>query len=205
MRAVEPRSDPGTRDRLVAAAADVLARDGLADSRVEDIAEAAGCSRAAAYYHFGSKAELASAVVTSVLDELAAAVAAAQTEGVPEAFVGAMLRTLEPHLPLARLLLAELPALVDPVEIERRGRAGLVAPVRAAFDAEVVAGRAPAMDTDVVAAALVRAVPDALLGAVLRGEHDPDLDHLERELTALVRRALSHQNPETSTSRGSNR
>jgi len=47
-----------TRERLLAAAADVFAERGYDGTRVADIAAAAGVSNGALYAHFGSKAEL---------------------------------------------------------------------------------------------------------------------------------------------------
>jgi AcrR family transcriptional regulator len=47
-----------TRRRLVDAATTVFARDGYAGSRVEDIATAAGVSRATFYLHFSAKIEV---------------------------------------------------------------------------------------------------------------------------------------------------
>jgi AcrR family transcriptional regulator len=47
-----------TRERLLAAAADVFAQRGYDGTRVADIAAAAGVSNGALYAHFGSKAEL---------------------------------------------------------------------------------------------------------------------------------------------------
>lgn len=52
-----------TRDRLLAAAADVFARDGYAGTRVAEIARAAQVSNGAMYAHFGSKAELLAAAL----------------------------------------------------------------------------------------------------------------------------------------------
>jgi AcrR family transcriptional regulator len=47
-----------TRERLLAAAADVFAERGYDGTRVADIAAAAGVSNGALYAHFGSKAQL---------------------------------------------------------------------------------------------------------------------------------------------------
>jgi AcrR family transcriptional regulator len=47
-----------TRERLLAAAADVFARRGYDGTRVADIAAEAGVSNGALYAHFGSKADL---------------------------------------------------------------------------------------------------------------------------------------------------
>jgi AcrR family transcriptional regulator len=52
-----------TRNRLLAAAADVFARRGYDGARVVDIAATAGVSNGALYAHFGSKAELLAAAL----------------------------------------------------------------------------------------------------------------------------------------------
>src|SRR5689334_1157045 len=52
-----------TRERLLAAAADVFAQRGYDGTRVADIAAAAGVSNGALYAHFGSKAELLAAAL----------------------------------------------------------------------------------------------------------------------------------------------
>ena len=52
-----------TRERLLAAAADVFARNGYGGTRVAEIASAAGVSNGALYAHFGSKAELLAAAL----------------------------------------------------------------------------------------------------------------------------------------------
>lgn len=54
-----------TREQLLAAAADVFARDGYDGTRVAEIARAAGVSNGALYAHFGSKAELLAAAVAA--------------------------------------------------------------------------------------------------------------------------------------------
>ncbi|MCB1028277.1 MAG: helix-turn-helix transcriptional regulator, partial [Microthrixaceae bacterium] len=56
--APRPRGRPGTsadtRDRLVAAAVEVFLERGYADTRVQDITEAAGFTTGALYAHFNS-------------------------------------------------------------------------------------------------------------------------------------------------------
>jgi TetR/AcrR family transcriptional regulator len=52
------RSDPGTRDRLLAAAASEFAARGFAGANIDRIAAAAGVTKAMIYYHFTSKADL---------------------------------------------------------------------------------------------------------------------------------------------------
>jgi AcrR family transcriptional regulator len=64
--------EPTTRDRLIAAAAEVFAEEGVAAARLEDIAARAGFTRGAFYWNFADKQELLyavlDAVATSALD-----------------------------------------------------------------------------------------------------------------------------------------
>src|SRR5579884_4031124 len=62
----KPSGDgPSTRDRLIAAAAEVFAEDGVAAARLEDIAARAGFTRGALYWNFADKQELLHAVLDS--------------------------------------------------------------------------------------------------------------------------------------------
>jgi TetR/AcrR family transcriptional regulator, transcriptional repressor for nem operon len=62
------------RQRILAAAGQCFAKAGFARTRIEDVAEAAGVSRALVYNHFGSKEELARQVCSHLLEEWSAAV-----------------------------------------------------------------------------------------------------------------------------------
>lgn len=65
-----------TRSALVSAARQLFAEQGYAGTGREEIAARAGVTRGALYHHFDSKADVFSAVVQSVDDELAARVVA---------------------------------------------------------------------------------------------------------------------------------
>ncbi len=60
---MRPTNTPLTRDRILAAAEDVLRRFGPAKATVVDVARALGVSHAAVYRHVASKAELRDLVV----------------------------------------------------------------------------------------------------------------------------------------------
>jgi AcrR family transcriptional regulator len=66
-----------TRAALLAAARELFAERGFADTGREDIAERAGVTRGALYHHFESKAAVAVAVLDALNDELVERVVAA--------------------------------------------------------------------------------------------------------------------------------
>ena len=75
-----PRRDDakaGPRRRVLAAAMEVFAREGYHAARMDAIAEAAGVSKGALYFHFPGKLPLFSALVDEFAAELGADVAAA--------------------------------------------------------------------------------------------------------------------------------
>jgi AcrR family transcriptional regulator len=58
-----------TRRRIVEAALAVFDRDGYVGARIEDVATAAGASRATFYLHFGSKLEVVRELLGPLVDE----------------------------------------------------------------------------------------------------------------------------------------
>src|SRR3954467_5011111 len=75
--AVEPRrrlKAEQRRELIVAAAAEEFGRNGHRDARMEDIARAAGVTKAVLYDHFPSKGALNAEVVSRASDDLVAAV-----------------------------------------------------------------------------------------------------------------------------------
>lgn len=71
-----PRSTGAqTRDRIVAAAAGVMAELGLANATTKEIAKASGCSEALLYKHFPDKGTLFAAVLAERFPPLAAELA----------------------------------------------------------------------------------------------------------------------------------
>lgn len=64
------RPDRGTRDRLMAVAEQLFARDGYESVSVRAINAAAGANPAAVHYHFGSKEALVSALLERRMDAL---------------------------------------------------------------------------------------------------------------------------------------
>ncbi len=76
MQAQPPRAPAveQRRLRILGAAAQCFAKSGFARTRIEEVALAAGVSRALVYNHFGSKEELARCVRDHMLDEWSSAV-----------------------------------------------------------------------------------------------------------------------------------
>lgn len=100
-----PRSDgAGTRDRLIAAAADVGAEVGLAAATLQEIARRAGVTATAVYNHFDSREALLHAAGVHSLRQLTDAV---QGSGV-DSFSSVAAAYLRPDMAGARRLLAEL-------------------------------------------------------------------------------------------------
>jgi len=62
------------RLRILGAAAQCFAKSGFARTRIDDVAQSAGVSRALVYNHFGSKEELARQVCDHLLDDWNSAV-----------------------------------------------------------------------------------------------------------------------------------
>src|SRR5581483_784590 len=131
--AVEPlrRMKPEERRALIVkAAAEEFGRRGHRDARMEDIAAAAGVTKAVLYDHFESKGELHAEVVTRASDELVATVAeAVVSETDPEVkFRKGLLTSFEviEQRPDVRTLL-----LGEPGADERVGKASMQAQQKA--------------------------------------------------------------------------
>jgi AcrR family transcriptional regulator len=58
------------RDEIVAGAADLFARNGIAATTVRDIGEAVGMLSGSLYHYFTSKEEIVDAIISSYLDDL---------------------------------------------------------------------------------------------------------------------------------------
>jgi len=79
---VQAHPDPANRSprvaqrrlRILGAAAQCFAKSGFARTRIDDVAQSAGVSRALVYNHFGSKEELARQVCDHLLEDWSSAV-----------------------------------------------------------------------------------------------------------------------------------
>lgn len=164
------------RERIAAAAHELIARGGYREAPVAAVAGRAGVATGTVYRHFPSKAELFSEVFRRASRREVDAVAAALSDGGVAAGVEAFARRALRARRLAWALLAEP---VDPaVEAERLS-------FRRAFrDAFAASLPSHVADRELVAAALVGAVGEALAGPLSPTAGARDEDAL---VAALVR------------------
>ncbi|MBX5440429.1 MAG: TetR family transcriptional regulator [Solirubrobacteraceae bacterium] len=175
------------RERVVAAARELIAAGGYRAASVAAVARRAGVATGSVYRHFPSKADLLVEVFRRASQREVDAVAAALAEGGVAAGVETFARRALRGRRLAWALLAEP---VDPaVEAER------LAFRRAFRDAFAAALPAHVADRELAAAALVGAVGEALVGPVSPTGAGHDEDALVAALVAFALRALSQEEP----------
>ena len=189
----QPAAD--TRDRLLAAAVEVLEAGGYRASSVAAIAERAGLATGTLYRHFASKADLFVEVFRVVAEqelvEMRQAAGATQTAGEE---LDAVVATFAARaLSRPRLAWALVYEPLDPaVDAQRIAYRREYSRLLAAFvRARVEGGELPDQDPDTTAAALVGAIVEALvspLAPVAGGNADPDA--VIEALTAFCRRAI---------------
>lgn len=188
--AVQARLDE-QRGAVVTAAIAQLSEHGYGGCSVAAVAARAGIAAGTVYKHFDSKADLVAevfrVVVTREVDAVRAAVAVTgspqeRAAAVIETFAGRALKAPR----LAYALLAEpVDPAVDALRLEFRTAfrdvvAGVVA-------AGVASGAIPPQNPQVVAAALVGAIGEALVGPLATDNRDPDT---VPTLIEFTRRAL---------------
>jgi AcrR family transcriptional regulator len=193
-RSAKPPDEP-TRERLLAAARDVLQRGGYATASVVAIAEQAGLSTGALYRHFDSKAELFVEVFRKAaageLDALNAA--ASRTESFAARLEAVVATYAKRALHNRRLAWALVYEPVDPlVDAERlvyrrnycRGMAALLR-------RGIAAGEIPEQNPELTAAALVGIIAETLVGPLspLGGEAVSEAE-IVASLLRLCRRAV---------------
>jgi AcrR family transcriptional regulator len=158
-----------TRERLLAAARELIEEGGYASASVAAIAERAGVASGTVYRHFASKAELFLEVFRAVCAGEERAMRAAADEAGPgavdrlEAVLATFARRALKNRRLAWALLAEP---VDPVvNAERLAyRERYASLVAAELRAAIAVGEIPAQDVAFTAAALVGGCGEALVG-----------------------------------------
>jgi AcrR family transcriptional regulator len=166
------------RAAILTAAAELLAEQGYAACSMAGVAARAGIAAGTVYKHFANKAELVAelfrSVVTREVDAVRAAADSAhtatdRTTAVIETFAGRALKSPR----RAYALLAEP---VDPVVDELRldFRHAFRDVIAEAIDRGVQSGELPPQNASVVAAALVGAIGEALVGPLAAGTEDAD-------------------------------
>lgn len=164
------------RDGIVAAATHQLAEHGYAGCSIAAVARAAGVASGTVYNHVAGKAELVADVFRIVCGREVEAVRAAVAPA-PDTAAGitALVETFASRaLKSPRLAYALLVEPVDPLvdELRLQFRVAFRDIAAAAIETGVAAGELPPQDATVVAAALVGAIGEALVGP-LSSRPDP--------------------------------
>jgi len=162
------------RERIAAAAHDQVAEAGYASASVQAVAARAGVAVGSVYRHFPSKAELVADVFRTAAErELTVVQEVAGPDGrrAPERIAAAAEAFCRRALAAPTLAYAQLAEPVDPaVESERlRLRRGYRDVFAAVLAEGVEAGELAPHDTTTVAAALVGALGEALVGPLAAG------------------------------------
>jgi AcrR family transcriptional regulator len=185
------------RNRIVAAAHDQLAEGGYASATVAAVARRAGVATGSVYRHFPSKADLLAEVFRHAAQREVDAVAAAGRAGPPVAERLARVVEVFVHRALAAprrayALLAEpvAPAVERERLTFRRAYAEVFA---AALRDGIAAGELEPLDVDLVAAALVGALGEALVGPLASGHHPEEA--LVAQLQAFCLSAVNAGSP----------
>ncbi len=190
-----------TRERLLAAATELIEEGGYGTASVIAIASRARLAAGTLYRHFGSKEELFVEVFRSVCDRevhamQAAALAmgengsrgASEVERLETVFATFAERALRRRR-LAWALLAEpVDPLVDAERLAYRERyAALVADV---LRSAIATGELPDQDVSLTAAALVGGCGEALVGPLSPVGSGPPVEEVVAALRTFVRRAV---------------
>jgi AcrR family transcriptional regulator len=191
-----------TRDRLIAAARTVIGRSGLRGARMEDIAAEAGVSRAAVYYHFNSKDDLAAALVDDIFRGITASVRSVLADGPIESVIRATAEFFGRQVTLARLLIADVPP-IETDSIVGRHHDELLALLRERLRVDMDRGHIRVCDADVAAAALAGLMRVAPIELIAGGHMD--LTHFTDELCSFVHHALAPADTRTAEPRHTGR
>lgn len=175
--AIQARLDQQRAD-IVSAATALLAEQGYAACSVAAVAARAGIAAGTVYRHFASKAELVAEVFRGVVTrEVDAVRSAVDAEHSVSGRVAAVVTTFAGRaLKSPRLAYALLTEPVDPVvdELRLEFRVAFRDIASAAIADGVRRGELPPQNADVIAAALVGAISEALAGPLAAGAEDHD-------------------------------
>jgi AcrR family transcriptional regulator len=189
---------PGTRERLLLSARELIEEGGYGAATVIAIAERAGLAAGTLYRHFASKEELFVEVFRSVCDREVRAMQIAAEKMPDDATHVDRLETVlatfaERALRRPRLAWALIAEPVDPlVDAERLAyRERYSAMTAQALRAGIAAGELPDQNVELTAAALVGGCGEALVGPLspLAGAQ-PSKDEIVAALRTFVRRAV---------------
>jgi len=167
------------RASLITAATEILADSGYAGCSIAAVTARAGVASGSVYTHFRSKAALAAEVFRSIVTREVAAVREAAAKGTATDRIAAVIdtfagRALKSPRRAYALLAEPVDPAVDALRLEfRKAYRDVIA---AAIDAGVQAGELPPQNAIVVAAALVGAIGEALVGPLVTGATDVDSD-----------------------------
>lgn len=174
--AIQARID-AQRDAIVAAAAGLLADRGYAGCSIAAVAARAEVAAGSVYQHFAGKADLIAEVFRSIVTREVDAVQQAAATGSALVRTTAVIETFARRaLKSPRRAYALLAEPVDPVidELRLEFRHAFRDVITAAIVQGVADGELPPQKASVVAAALVGAMGEALIGPLATGAEDPD-------------------------------
>lgn len=188
----------GTRERLLAAAQELIEEGGYGTASVIATADRAGVAAGTLYRHFASKEELFVEVFRSVCEREERAMRAAAARMPPETPAAERLETVlatfaERALRNPRLAWALIAEPVDPrVDAERLAyRERYAELISAGLAAGILAGELPAQNVELTAAALVGGCGEALVGPLSPlGRRGPPAEEIIDALRTFVRRAV---------------
>ena len=192
-----PATVSGTRERLLAAARELIEEGGYAAASVSAIAARAGLAAGTLYRHFESKERLFVELFRLVCEREERAVRDAVERLGPAAsavdrlqtVLGTFARRALRNRRLAWALIAEpVDPLVDAERIAHRGRyAQLIA---AGLRAGMASGELPAQDAELSAAALVGGCGEALVGPLSPAAAELDVERVVGAIESFACRAV---------------
>lgn len=180
-----------TRQALVAAARGLFARDGYADTSIDEIVRHERLTKGALYHHFKNKKELFEAVVDDFLKDMVGEVTAA-VQGASDPWqraVAALDAFLEGCLDPAyqRIVIQEAPAVLGwGAWREKEQRSGM-ALVVALLDDLIAAGQIQRQPVELVAQILVAAIMEAALAITHAADPAATRQEARRVLERIIR------------------
>ena len=189
------------RERIVAAARELIAHGGFAEARVAAVADRAGVATGTVYRHFDSKAELFAEVFRRVSQGEVDALVEAARNGTQRPAAVRIADGLESFARRAfrapRLAFALIAEPVDPlIEVERLAfRRAYRNGVAAVIAEGVAAGELPRQDPQLSAAALVGGAAESLVGPLSPTHADRNPEELVGWLRDFSIRSITGREP----------